>query len=75
MDPFERTAKDLESTQCSALVWRLAWSQAGICWLQAVEECKRLKREKGTHKKVRDPKALGRKAIVTCWVCGINMNV
>ena len=46
-----------------------------ICWLQAVEECKRLKREKGTHKKVRDPKALGRKAIVTCWVCGINMNV
>lgn len=34
----------------------------GNCWLEVVEECKRLKREKGTHKKVRDPKALGRKA-------------
>ena len=40
--------------QGSALVWRLAWSQVGNCWLEAIEESKRLKREKGTHKKVRD---------------------
>ena len=26
----------------------------GNCWLEAIEESKRLKREKGTHKKVRD---------------------
>ena len=52
MDPFERAAKDPEDPQGSAIVWRLAWSQVGNCWLEAVEECKRLKREKGTHKKV-----------------------
>ena len=47
----------------------------GNCWLEVVEECKRLKREKGTHKKVRDPEALGRKAIVATLRAGLKITV
>jgi hypothetical protein len=54
MDPFERAAKDPEDPQGSALVWRLAWSQVGNCWLEVVEECKRLKRERDSARNDQD---------------------